>query len=309
VVVRAAREGVFAWAALAGVAALAALGARGWSRAVGRRDRLAFVVCWVVGFGAAVLLVARVPGAGLLRDGARMLALCAPLLCALVAYGAARVVGKIVQPLPRASLAVGLALFPLAVLPDAAFGLAGALRLADYPAEYAEAREVVQAEHRSGEDVLILPFTSYRAPDWNHGVKVLDPLGRYLTPDFVASDELRVSGRTIAGEDPRGEGVRVALAAPSPAERSRALADLGIGTVVVDVPEVPVPEVAGSPVLTSDEVTVVRLDGPVRAMDPPTGWVALMGLSWLGFLAVPAAGGVRAVRQVMLRKSPGLRGR
>ena len=318
-VVPSSREGMLAWVALAGVAALAALGARAWARAVGRRDGIAFVVCWVVGFGVAVLtwalpeqvgwLVAQVPGAGLLRDGARMLALCAPLLCALVAYGAARVAEWIVQPVPRASLAVGLALFPLAVLPEAAFGLAGALRLADYPAAYAEAREVVEAEHPSGQDVLILPFTSYRAPDWNHGLKVLDPLGRYLTPDFVASDELRVSGRAIAGEDPRGEQVREALAAPSPDERARALADLGIGTVVVDVPQAPVPEVAGTPVLDSGEVTVVRLDDPVRDLEAPTRWVVLMGLAWLCYLGIPALAAILTVRQVMLRRSPGLQGR
>ena len=40
----------------------------------------------------------------------------------------------------------------------------------------------------------MLPFTSYRAPAWNGGRKVLDPLGRYLAPDYLADDELGVSG-------------------------------------------------------------------------------------------------------------------
>ena len=57
--------------------------------------------------------------------------------------------------------------------------------------------------------------SSYPAPEWNHDQTVLDPLGRYLTPDYVASDVLVVSGRVIAGEDPRMRDVEAALALPS----------------------------------------------------------------------------------------------
>ena len=65
-----------------------------------------------------------------------------------------------------------------------------------------------------GDDVLCCRSRSYRAPDWNDGRKVLDPLGRYLEPDYVASDELCVvRRRSVAGEDPRGADVRAALAA------------------------------------------------------------------------------------------------
>jgi hypothetical protein len=196
----------------------------------------------------------------------------------------------------------------VAVLPDAALGLAGRLRLAEYPASYAAAREAVQALDDRGQahDVLVLPFTSYRAPAWNDGHKVLDPLGRYLTPDYVASDELSVSGRTIAGEDPRGAALRVALDAADPDQRARELGALGIGTVVAERGAGATPRVAGRTVLASGELAVVQLETPVLESVPPRSWVVLMGLAWLGLLGVLLAGVVIAGRGVVHRveKSP-----
>ena len=317
-VVPGAREGLLAWVSLAVVAGLAALGARAWFRATGRRDVLAFVGCWCVGWGLAVLtwaapdqfswLVAEVPGVGLVRDGARMLALCAPLLCALVAYGSAELSRLLPRTVPRVPIGLALVLVPVAVLPDAALGLAGKIRVAEYPTSYAAAREAVQALDDQGEahDVLVLPFTSYRAPAWNHGHKVLDPVGRYLTPDYVASDELSVDGHTIAGEDPRGAAVRVALAAADAEQRARKLAALGIGTVVTERGAGATPRVAGRTVLVTGELSVVGLGVPVRDSVPPRGWVVLMALAWLGFLGMLLAGVVTAGRGVVHRavKSP-----
>ena len=100
-------------------------------------------------------------------------------------------------------------LLPVALLPDLALGAGHRIEPADYPAAYAEARDLL--EDRAG-DVLVLPLSSYRAPAWNHGHLVLDPVGRYLTRDYVASDVLVIDGVPLSGEDPRVEDAARALA-------------------------------------------------------------------------------------------------
>ena len=72
-------------------------------------------------------------------------------------------------------------------------------------------------------------------------VRVLDPLPRYLRPDYVVNDQLVVDGGVIAGEDPRVPDVLAALALPDAGDRAVALADLGIGAVARDrtVPTTP----------------------------------------------------------------------
>ena len=100
----------------------------------------------------------------------------------------------------RFAVGATLAVLPIALMPDAAWAVDGRLRPADYPASWSAAREVVADAHEvSGGDVLLLPLTSYRAPDWLDGGKVLDPMGRYLTPDYVAADDLVVVRRAGPG--------------------------------------------------------------------------------------------------------------
>ena len=63
----------------------------------------------------------------------------------------------------------------------------------------------------------VLPFSAFRAPAWNDRRAVLDPLGRYLRPDYVVQRRPGRSAETeIAGEDPRGDDVRRALDQPTP---------------------------------------------------------------------------------------------
>ena len=291
--------GALGWIWVALVLGLATVGVRSWLRRTGRRDRIGFVGCWVVGFGLAVLswaapgvvgwLVAHVPGAGVIRDGARLLVLCAPLLVVLVAEGADALWVR--RPPVRAAgvpLAAALVLAPIAVLPDAAWGVAGRLHAADYPAAYADARDVVADAVTDGSDVLLLPFTSYRQPRWNDDRKVLDPLGRYLTPDYVASDVLVISGTRLASEDPRVTQVEVALGEGSAAARGEALADLGIGVVCVDR-EAPgeSPEIAGDLLLDDPDLTVVRLPEPTPR-DVSTTWAGAMWAAWAGFAGLLA---------------------
>jgi hypothetical protein len=232
--------------------------------------------------------VGHVPGTGLLRDGARALALCAPLVVALAAQGAATVVRAASQGTARVVWAGVLVVLPVTLLPDAALGLSGGLEPAEYPAAYAEARTAVTAERDRGAtgDLLVLPLTSYRQPAWNHRHKVLDPVGRNLTPDYVASDVLVVSGTAVAGEDPRVTAVDSALDETSPTARAVALADLGIGFVVVetDAPGT-APEVAGETLLASGDLRVLRVADP-RPRDVPAGWYAALTLAWAGWLGL-----------------------
>lgn len=298
--------GVLGWAWLAFVTGLAALGVRAWWGGTARRDTTGYLVCWGIGYGLAVLtwvapgamqaLVSQVPGGGLLRDGARALALCAPLVAVLAAFGAEVVTRWVPSGGGLARTVAGaLVLLPITVMPDALLGLSGRLEPAHYPGAYDDARAAV-TEDRGDGDVLALPLTSYRQPDWNHGRKVLDPVGRYLVPDYVASDDLVVSGTDVGGEDPRVRQVIEDLAEDSPHDRAERLAGHGIGFVVVDrtAPGTS-PGVAGRRLLSTDELTVVALDAP-RPRAAPVGWVVVMVVAWTAFAGLLLLGAVANVR-------------
>ena len=264
------------------------------------------MTCWAVGWGVAVVTwlaptavgwaAEHVPGAGVVRDGARTLVLCAPLLVVLVAEGVRTLAGRAPgEPVARAALAVGAVLLPVALLPDLALGVGHRVEPADYPAAYERARQLL--EHRDG-DVLVLPLTSYRAPAWNHRHLVLDPVGRYLTHDYVASDVLVIDGVPLSGEDPRVEDAAQALAEPTAQERAAALGRIGIGAVVVDpgAPGDPPPEIAGERLLDDPDLQVTALED-VTLRDVQTSWRLAMGVAWLAFLAPWALALLVAVRR------------
>ena len=284
--------------------ALAAAGFRSLADRLGRRTTTALVGLWAAGYGLAVLswatpgavgsLAALVPGGGLLRDGSRSLALCAPLTAALVASGVARCARRGPRPL----VAVAGALLPLAFMPDAAWGAAGALRPASYPDSYAAARTAL-GDAPEG-DLLVLPFTSYRQPAWTHDRKVLDPLPRYLQPDYLVNDQLVVDGRVIAGEDPRVPEVLAALAAPDPEARAAGLGRLGVALVAreLDLPagtgyDAPV---AGTRLMARPDLELWRLDTPVRVRGLSGADPVALGLAWGAFLLLPLVGGWNLLR-------------
>jgi hypothetical protein len=288
--------------------ALAAAGLRPLADRLGRRTTGALVGLWVAGYALAVLswaapgavgsLAALVPGGGLLRDGTRSLVLCAPLTAALVASGVASVAARCAGRTPRLLVATAGALLPLAFLPDAAWGVSGALRPASYPDSYAAARTAL-ADAPQG-DLLVLPFTSYRQPGWNHDGKVLDPLPRYLPADYLVNDQLVVDGRVIAGEDPRVPETLAALAAPDPQARAEALGRLGVSVVVreLGVPagsEYDAP-VAGTELVAGPDLEVLRLDAPVSLRETSGVRRAVLALGWAAFLLLPLLGGWRLVR-------------
>ncbi len=278
-----------------------------------RRDHLALAACWALGWllaaASALLpdelgrLAAQVPGGGLLRDGSRLLGLCVPALVVAVAAAADALLRRVDDVALRALLAAAAALVPVLVLPDAAWGVAGALRPHRYPDSYAEARDLVG--DAGGHDALVLPFSPYRAPAWNGGRAVLDPLGRFLRPETVVGDDLVVSGRVVDGEDPRADDVDAALASEDPAS---ALAALGIGVVVTD-PTAPgeAPGLgvdgervgAGSPA----PLLVTLLPDPAAA-DPSTGDRIAAGATWALWCTAPVAAAVSLRRR---RRGPATR--
>jgi hypothetical protein len=300
-VVPASRAGVLGWATAVVVVALAVAGARRWRAELTERETLASTACWLLGWGLATVtwlapdavgwLAGLVPGAGLVRDGSRLLVLCMPALVGLTSCGAAAVCERVSGTAATLAWGTALVLLPLALMPDVAGGMAGRLRPVSYPESYPAARTAVeQRTSGSGGDALILPFTSYRAPDWNHRHKVLDPLGRYLTANYVASDRLVVSGHLVEGEDLRGGGIRRALQAPTPTARGLALAEQGIGLVVVERDTgQQVPTVAGQTLLNLPDLSLVRLGHPVMR-EVPTAWVVAMTAAWCGFLLVGVTG-------------------
>lgn len=287
--------------------ALACAGVRVWWQRTESPENRGLVACWLLGYALAVTtwvapqvvadLGATVPGAGLLRDGGRILALCAPLVACLAGVGAARIVERL-----RGAKAVSiagtlvLAWLPITLMPDAAWGASGRLHPVDYPTAYEQARDVILAEGANQGDVLVLPLTSYRAPDWNRGAKVLDPAGRYLPRDYVASDELVVSGTALAGEDPRVRDVRRALAAADPRQRSARLTELGIGFVAVSDLRAEIPAIEGDTRVDAPSFRLIDLAIPGAATPEPGSWLAAMAAAWVVFFGLPVIVVVISVR-------------
>jgi hypothetical protein len=290
--------GVVAWLSLLVLLALAGLGVRPWLLVTERAVVRAAAACAALGLAAALAglfapgalgwLVATVPGAGLLRDGTRFLGLWAVVLAPVAGHGGAVAVHAF-SGWPRTVLAAVVVTAPVALLPGMAWGVNGRLGPVDYPAGWVEVRRAAAAETGPG-DLLVLPFTAFRAPDWNGGRTVLDPLGRYLPRDYLANDELRVSGTVVAGEDPRARQVASLLRREQGIALARDLGEAGIGYVVTDrtAPGATdsrlAPTVPGRLVVRAAGLMLVAIDEGVHERSP--GRLARFGIAvaWLIFL-------------------------
>jgi hypothetical protein len=297
-VVPGSRTTFLSWVSLVLLLAMAAVGARTWAR---RPDSARLLVLWGIGFGIAVLtwllpgttdwLAVHVPGGGLLRDGTRTLGLCLPVYAGLPAVGVEVAANRVAhdEVEVRRLVAAAGALLPVLLLYDAAWGLSGDLRPADYPASWAAARS---AGGLAGGDLLVLPLTAYRAPDWNHDRTVLDPLGRYLPPDYLAADALVVDGRTVPGEDPRVRDARRALALRTPESRTEALLGLGVQSVAIerDALGPPAPQLDATVVFDAPDLVVVRLPGDATGREIPAGHRVAMGVAWTAYVLALVGG-------------------
>ncbi|MFG3557493.1 hypothetical protein ACGGAQ_24220 [Micromonospora sp. NPDC047557] len=197
---------------------------RRWPAPVAGRLGLLAAGSWLVAAlgalpgGADLLgwLVATLPGAGLIRDGQKLLIPYALALAVAGALGAERLADRLAarfDPTTGRVLLVGAALLPVALLPDLAFGAAGRLRPVAWPADWTAVARLV--EQRPGE-VISLPFQEYQRYGWNRGQVVIDTAPRYLGVPVLIDDTLRVGGLAVAGEDPRAARVRELLAAGTP---------------------------------------------------------------------------------------------
>jgi hypothetical protein len=189
----------------------------------------------------------------------------------------------------RRLVAAAGALLPVVLLYDAAWGLSGDLRPADYPASWAAARA---AGGLDGGDLLVLPLTAYRAPDWNHGRTVLDPLGRYLPPDYLAADALVVDGRTVPGEDPRVPEARRALALPTPEARTAALLEIGVQSVAIerDAAGPAAPRLDATVVYDHPDLVVLRLPGDATPRQVPVSHRVAMTAAWAAYVGALVGG-------------------
>lgn len=269
-------------AVLAGLAVLLpALGATGWGLAVGE---------WAV---------AHVPGAGLLRDSQKWVALAAPLY-ALAAAAGVRELSKRV-PLPGAVPVAAIGAVVLA-LPDLLWGVGGALKPVRYPPGWQRVVEQLEASSESG-DVAVLPAGMFRKFPYSGDAPVLDPAPRMLPMDVLQTGQLVVGqATTVAGEGARASRVEQLLLSGSPPTR---LADERVRWVLVErTSPGPLGESGRTleqlePVFADDELALYRVPGPIADTEPHGARAASVAahLLWAALLVGGAVGAaVRAAR-------------
>lgn len=320
-VVPASRAGWPALATLVVVGLCWAAGFATWRRATPRPEALVLIGSGVLGLAVGLAgslapesvawWVAHIPGGGLIRDGARFLALLAPLAAVVFGWGVSVLVGAVRWRVLAPALGAVLLLAPAALMPDAGAGLSGRLRAVAYPAEFDIARTALEERTKSASgDLLVLPFSSYRRPDWNDGRRTLDPVGRFMTPNYLASDVLVVSGREVEGEDKRAARVAALLTTETGPDLDAALRGEGIRWVVLDLEAqaaigsaAPTAEPSGRVVHEGPRLVVWELPGPVAVAERPLR-AALMVLAWMVAVAtvvVLLGAGVRNVMQSRAR--------
>ena len=309
-VVLASRSSPLAVASLGVLLALALVGSRRcWRSDRGATARLALLAG--IGLVLALLgavpgtsallewLVAEVPGLGLLRDGQKFLALAVPCLVVLVATGADEARVRLGSAGGQVVVA-GAVLLPVALLPDLAWGAGGRLEATSYPAAWAEVREAVAGERAPG-DLLLLPWSAFRAYRWNDDRTVLDPARRAFPRRVLGDDRLAIGTTVLASEDPRSRAVLQALRRDQ-LDAGR-LRDLGVRLVLVQdgqpgQPRSSTARPRGTTALVrTPELRLLRVSGPVhRVARPvgPTGTVAVVAFDVLA-LAVVAGAALAAV--------------
>ena len=115
----------------------------------------------------------------------------------------------------------------IAVLPDLAWGVGGALRPVHYPAGWGR----VAARMDGPGDVAVLPSGMFREFPYSGRVPVLDPAPRMLPNDVLQTGELPVRGGVVAGEGSRAHAVeRLLLGGAAPSR----LAARGVGWILVE---------------------------------------------------------------------------
>ncbi len=179
-------------------------------------------------------LVQHVPGAGVLRDSQKWIALLALAVCAGFGLVVAVAVEWVrVRGMPSGVVAVGAVLLPLVLLPSLAWGLAGKFEPVRYPAEWARVRAVLAERPAEQLRTVVLPFSAYQRLPWNDGRAALDPAIRFFPGQVVTNDELVLSAdRAVDGDSTDAALIGDAVRRGAPLDP--VLAEIGVRFVLVE---------------------------------------------------------------------------
>lgn len=323
------------WGAAAGTVVLLAVVACGL-RGLWRRRGHPVIVTVVVLAVAAVLLpalaatppglaagrwaVQAVPGAGLLRDAQKWVALAMPGYALAAALGTRALAARLrpsraghrgERGLPRRPAGRGagiaaagcMAALLIGALPSLAWGVGGALRPVHYPPAWDAVARILGAAPHAG-SIVTLPAGSFRRFPWTHG-PVLDPAPRYFRPEVLAPGTLQVGGVTIDGEGGRALRAQQALlAGASP----KSIAALGVRWALV---QHNTPGGLGDSSVTLAGLDPVYADGDLSlylvrgTAPPPHASTAERGWAWAGhglYFATGAAGLALAGAELRARR-------
>ena len=188
-----------------------------------------FAVLWDAQQFVAPLALAEAVGAGLLVTWAARAHVTGPEQAAT-----GRGEGEHHEPRagwPGLVIAVALVLAPVLLLPGLAWGAAGRLRPAWYPAAWLEAAQMIDHSRAQGA-ALLLPWAAYRRPGWNGGRPVLDPWPRLVSRQVIWNTGPQVGDVKLRPDDPAGRRLGRVILVPGPL--TAALEAAGVRFVIVD---------------------------------------------------------------------------
>ncbi|CCQ13767.1 Conserved hypothetical membrane protein [Rhodococcus sp. AW25M09] len=310
--VPASRTGLFALVGTAVLLTVVALGV--WPLIRRRRNSvivgLAVVAIGVIvvpalaatgpGLAAARVLGESVPGAGLLRDSQKWVALAMPFYALAAAAG----IGHMCTRFRTSWLSAAAAILALLIaLPDLGWGVGNAVKPVTYPASW---QAVATELNGAAGDVAVLPAGMFRRFPYSGSAPVLDPAPRMLPLDVLQTGELIVAGGTVRGEGARATDVQNALLA---GESANTLAELGVGWVLVEntTPgELGASEQTLKPLdiaYSDEQLTLYRVPNPVTAESRSAVAVVIAHLAWALLLLGGLVVGLRRSSRISLRRS------
>ncbi|MEJ9076975.1 hypothetical protein WKY82_01010 [Gordonia malaquae] len=238
--------------------------------------------------------LAHVPGAGLLRDTQKYLALAVPF----VAIAVAAAVARLRRLIPAGFAVSAVALLVIAPLPDLAWGVGGAIRPVAIPAEYATVTATIGSDDRT---VALWPTATVRTLTWTNGPS-LSPLPRMVDAPIVSGAGLVVDGDTFDAPTGRDADVIASLTAGDTAR----LAALGVGWVIVEESAPPPGLSPSDEMFHGEHLRLFRIPDAVPAPAPSAAaWTAAITATaaWFAALIVGAVVGLVEVVQRRVRKT------
>lgn len=157
--------------------------------------------------------VAHLPGAGLLRDSQKFVALWVLLVAVCAGLAAERLrdigLGIGVDRASALTVAGTAALWPLVLLTGFAWGYAGQWKAVSYPTSFEMMRVRIAAQPPGA--VAVFPWTLYRRYAFDNEQVLLDPWQRLLNRRVLVNDDLPLSTRVVRGESSDAAKVTAAL--------------------------------------------------------------------------------------------------